>query len=63
VWVVEVVSQVVGEEGVTHFRRQYLPLPQIENLLLKHEMEFQVYSIVVKMTGLGMRMVESVMMS
>jgi len=34
--VVEVVSQVVGEEGVTHFRHQYLPLPQIQNLLLKH---------------------------
>jgi len=63
VWVVEVVSQVLGEEGVTHFPHQYLPLPQIENLLLKHEIEFQVCSIVVKMTGLSMRMVESLMMS
>ena len=61
--VVAVVSRVVGEEGVTHFRYQYLPLPQIENLLLKHEMEFLVCNIIVKMMGLSMRMVESVMVS
>jgi len=38
-------------------------LPQIENLHPKHEMEFLVCNIVVKMTTLDIRMVESVMMS
>jgi len=63
VWVVVVVSRVMWEEGVTHFRRQFLPPPQIENLHLKYEIEFLVCNIVVKMTSLSMWMAESVMMS
>jgi len=54
-WVVAIVSRVVWEEGVTHFRRQFLPLLLIENLHPKHEIEFPVCNIVMKMKALGMR--------
>ena len=62
-WIVAIVSRVVWEEGVTHFRRQFLPLLQIENLHPKHEMEFSICNIVVKMKAFSMPMVESLMMS